>query len=130
MAVNLSVKKFQRVMAALPEAVRKPIRDETFEQADELAAAQRDEMPVGGGALAASSRVQPSDRNPMRALVMAGGPLTTRGGYDYALAQEFGTQHQSAQPFFWPPYRANKNKIRKRIKQVAVQAISRICPLT
>lgn len=129
MATNASVKKFQRVMAALPEAVRKPIRDETFAQADELAAAQRDEVPIESGVLAASIGVE-QGRNPMRAVVRAGGAITTRGGYDYALAQEFGTKNQSAQPFFWPPYRASRNKIRKRIKEVATRAINRMVPLT
>lgn len=116
-------------MNALPGDIRQAIRTEIFAQADELAARMRDEAPDETGTLARSVRVEPSPK-PMRALVRAGGPSTTRGGYDYALAQEFGTAKQTAQPFFWPTYRANKFKIRRRIKEVTTKAISRIAPLT
>ena len=78
-------------------------------------------------------------------LVRAGGALTTRSGagdqgfvrefaravrgkdanYDYALAQEFGTQHIPAQPFFWPTYRARKRRIRRAIKDSAKAAINK-----
>jgi HK97 gp10 family phage protein len=61
-----------------------------------------------------SIRVEKAKR-PTRFLVRAGGPKTTRGGYDYALANEFGTQKMPAQPFFWPTYRAEKKRIRRDI---------------
>lgn len=39
-------------------------------------------------------------------LVMAGGATTTKNGFDYALAEEFGTTKQGPQPFFYHVARA------------------------
>jgi HK97 gp10 family phage protein len=66
------------------------------------------------GKLAESIRLE-RGRHPLRVLVRAGGPLTTKDGYDHALANEFGTEKLQAQPFFWPAYRANKTKLRGMI---------------
>lgn len=147
MASNASVKKFQRVLAALPPHIRGPIRAEIFHQAELLKNQMRAAAPRGKtGALAASVRVTPGTRSRMAAMVRAGGQGTMqqvgsgffgafnaavrgRGEYDYAIAQEFGTSQTPAQPFFWPTYRANKRRIRRAIKDYAVDAISEIVPL-
>jgi HK97 gp10 family phage protein len=147
--LNASVAKFQRVLAALPEATQKPIKEAVTVQAHVLAEAMRSAAHRGEtGNLAKSIRVTPS-RFPNSALVRAGGPLTTTGGpgnqgfvreflravrgtdrpYDYALANEFGTEKMPARPFFWPTYRAHKRRIRKELKAVAVEAINQIVPL-
>lgn len=129
MAVDQSVKRFQELMAALPEGVKTPIRQETFRQAALLAGQMKIVVPVGKGTLRDSIRVEESGRNPMRALVRAGGPATTVHGYDYALATEFGTANTPAQPFFWPSYRASKVRIRRAIRRAAKDAISTMVPL-
>ena len=43
--------------------------------------------------------------------------------YDYALAQEFGTQHIPAQPFFFRPTAPRKQSMRKAIMDEATDAI-------
>jgi HK97 gp10 family phage protein len=141
MATNQSVKQFQALLSQLPPAVKGPLRAEIFSQAHELRNAMLFAVPVGGtrgklgagreggGALRDSIRVETSDRSDMRALVRAGGPTTTVRGYDYALAQEFGTSKTRAQPFFWPTYRAKKKAIRKAIKDAAKAAIGTVVPL-
>lgn len=126
---NQSVKRFQALMAALPEDVKAPIRSATFEQAEELAQVMRRIVPVVKGTLRDSIRVETSPRSNLRALVRAGGPSTTVGHYDYAHATEFGTSRQAAQPFFWPSYRASKLRIRRAIRSAAIRAIAVIVPL-
>ncbi len=146
---NASVKKFQAVMDALPDQIKAPIRREIFSQADSLRLAMSFAVKTGAtGALRASIRVEPSKFQDMRALVRAGGPKTThevgtqsgfltsfvralrgRSDYDYAIAQEFGTRREPARPFFWPTYRAEKQKLRRKIREAAKEAISHIVPL-
>jgi HK97 gp10 family phage protein len=68
--------------------------------------------------------------NPNRIRIVAGGELTTREirkgsgvAYDYALAEEFGTKHEAAIPFFWNTYRANKAGIVQRVTAGAARTI-------
>src|SRR5262245_48142681 len=126
---NRSVEKFQAVMAAIPQKIKAEIRAATFVEAGTLAAQMQFRVHVKHGTLRNSIRVEGSPQKPMRALVKAGGPTTTVHGYDYSLAQEFGTSKMSAQPLFWPTYRANKARIRRAIRTAAKDAISRIVPL-
>ena len=142
MPSNQSVKAFQALLSKLPPAVKGPLRAEIFAQANSLRGTMLFNVPVGGeggrrgagrtrgGALRDSIRVETSDRSAMRALVRAGGAATTVDGYDYALAQEFGTSKIPAQPFFWPSYRSKKKAIRKAIKDKAKAAIQTLVPLT
>jgi len=125
MATNQSVKRLQAILALLPEQMKAPVRAQVFNQAEVLRRAMILKVPVepGGGTLRDSIRVEPG-RNEMRALVKAGGAPTTVRGYDYAAAQEWGTQKLSAQPFFWVSYRSKRRQIRTAIKatiKVALQ---------
>ena len=143
------MKKFQRVMNALPDNIRAPIRAEIFHQAAVLRGDIAAAAPGGAtGNLKRSVRVTPGTRSRMAALVRAGGELTTirRGitapqsvgghrvqsvadSYDYAIAIEFGTRNIPAQPFFFSTYRAKKSKLRQAIKNEAIDAINKIVPL-
>jgi len=123
MAANQSVNRLQAILTLLPAQMKAPIRAQVFSQANVLRQAMIARVHADQGTLRNSIRVEPG-RNEMRALVKAGGPATTVGGYDYANAQEFGTQKMAAQPFFWPSYRAKKSQIRTAIKatiKVALQ---------
>jgi HK97 gp10 family phage protein len=127
---NQSVKRFQALMAAVPEDVKAPIRRETFDQAAQLAEQMKQVVAVEQGTLRDSIRVETSSRDPMRALVRAGGPTTrSPSGYQYEHAIEFGTSRQAAQPFFWPTYRANKMRIRRAIRKASIAAINAKVPL-
>ena len=122
MATNQSVTRLQRILAQLPEQVKAPVRAEVFDQAEVLRAAMQGKVPADRGTLRDSIRVEPG-RNEMRALVLAGGPNTTVGGYDYAKAQEFGTQKIPSQPYFWVSFRQKKRKMRTAIKAAVKVAI-------
>lgn len=125
---NLSVTKLQALLNLLPAELKVPILAETIRQAELLRGSMIVKVPVGGaddphrGALRDSIRIE-KGRTEMRVLVRAGGPKTTRGGYDYAIAQEFGTEKMHAQPFFWSSYRARKTTIRRALKAAAKKAI-------
>jgi HK97 gp10 family phage protein len=126
---NVSVAKLQAFFAALPPAMRAEITRATADEASRLARAMTFAAPRGvSGDLRESVRVE-QGRRPSRFLVRAGGPKTTRGGYDYALANEFGTQKMSAQPFFWPTYRAEKKRIRRNLNAAIRAALAARAPI-
>lgn len=131
MARNLSVQQFQDLMASVPKAVAAELESAVLEQANSLAWTMRFAAPRGKKSahqLQASIRVE-DGKHPLRKLVKAGGPQTTKGGYDYALGQEFGNHHAPAQPFFWPSYRLKKKSIRAGIQKKIKDAISKVVPL-
>jgi HK97 gp10 family phage protein len=82
-------------------------------EARKLAAAMRAAAPRAeedGGELRRSIRVSTTGK--LAVTIRAGGRLTTTpSGYDYSLAIEFGNEKSSAQPFFWPSYRAGRNAV-------------------
>lgn len=47
--------------------------------------------------------------------ITAGGEATTKDGYDYANAIEFGTHHAPAEPFFYPSVRVTMGKLRQEV---------------
>ena len=135
---NLSVQQFQDLMANLPKAVAAELKDVPNSQGQVLANAMRSAVPRGvdgRNELLESIRVEEGKR-PLQVFVKAGGRLTTRQvrkgsgvDYDYALANEFGTQKMNAQPFFWPTYRLMKKRIRSAISRRARKAIEKVVPL-
>lgn len=46
-------------------------------------------------------------------------------GYDYALASEFGTSKEEAEPFFYPTFREMKDGIQHRIEQAISDVVSK-----
>jgi HK97 gp10 family phage protein len=78
--------------------------------------------PVEGGELKTSVRLIPDRSKDTIVRVVAGGELTTRPSisstpFDYARADEFGTQKMAAQPFFFPTYRLMKKRIIAAMKR-------------
>jgi len=138
MARNASVQRFRSLMRKLPKAIQDDIAAEVNNQGNRLANVMR--LAVAKGVdgrneLLESIRVEPG-KQIAQVYVKAGGTLTTkevRKGsgveYDYANANEFGTQKMNAQPFFWPSYRLLKPSIRKSIKAAAKKAIGKIVPI-
>lgn len=112
-------------MMAPDDELQKYFADLPFklkEEADNLADAIKAEAPRDTGALAESVKVR-RKRNELELEVTAGGELTTkeiRAGsgvsYDYALAAEYGTSKQAAQPFFYNTFHAREDEIRERIQ--------------
>jgi HK97 gp10 family phage protein len=116
----------------LPKKLQRELAGRIKDIADELADDIRAAAPEGEtGKLKESIRVR-RGRNTLELFVEAGGNLTTkevRGGsgvpYDYALAQEFGTQKRPAQPFFYSTYRARRADIRQEIDDAVSDVISK-----
>lgn len=135
MARNLSVQQFQQLMASVPKAVAAELEGSVQEQAESLAQTMRFVAPKGKDArreLVESIRVE-NGKHPLRKLVKAGGPLTTKTSngksYDYSLGMEFGNDQVPARPFFWPAYRLKKKSIRSAIQKKIKAAISKVVPL-
>jgi len=120
-------------------ALTKRLQGEVVEAAQDALEAQGDRL-VGviraaisphskTGHLADSVRKLPAKR-PLQVRVGAGGPLTTREvrhgsgvSYDYANAEEFGTQDEPAKPFFFPSYRLMKKDMRSAVRKAIAQAV-------
>jgi hypothetical protein len=99
------------------ESTEDIIRDELTNQANEMVGVMRSRIHPLSGHLDKSIRVEqvPSRRGQPIVAIKAGGPLTTKSSakgkpYDYALAEEFGTQREAARPFFFVTVRENKQR--------------------
>lgn len=119
---------YKRLRAATP-TVEKHLAAANSKSADEIVSMAQRLVAVEEGDLRNSIRRE-SGNLPTTAVVLAGGPTTTKpvregadASYDYALAVEFGTQRQPAQPFFWPSVRANRSRYRGRAGRALRQAI-------
>jgi HK97 gp10 family phage protein len=106
--------------------VKRKLAGKIKAEADRLAGAIQDAAPVLSGKLRDSVKVR-RKRNDLDLEVTAGGEDTTREvtkgsgvDYDYALATEFGTTNEDAQPFFYPTWRARR-KISARTSTDAVE---------
>jgi HK97 gp10 family phage protein len=110
--------------------VKRKLAGKIKEEADRLAAAIQDAAPVLSGKLRDSVKVR-RKRNDLDLEVTAGGEDTTKEvtkgsgvDYDYALATEFGTTNEDAQPFFYPTYRSMQEDIRQNIADAVAEAIN------
>jgi HK97 gp10 family phage protein len=128
----MSEREVQRYFRDLPFAKKREIAEAVRDTAERIADRVRERAPEGlTGKTRQSVRVSRT-RNELTFVVLAGGPLTTRSigertynapvnvgqgedtsgrrrvaagasvNYDYALAGEFGTSRQPAQPWFYP----------------------------
>jgi HK97 gp10 family phage protein len=136
----------------LPYKLQRELAGRLKDIADDLAEDIKREAPVKTGALRDSIRVR-RGRKSLEFVISAGGPSTThtyerstgyrrdvvidgrdnrgiaRGNqgvtYDYALAQEFGTQKSPARPFFYSTYRAQAPEIRETIEQAVSEVVEK-----
>lgn len=74
----------------------------------------RQAAPEDEGALRDSVHVE-TDAQALRVTIEAGGQSTTKfskngRAYDHAMAVEYGTTHQPARPFFYPPINAREDE--------------------
>lgn len=120
---------FKRRLLALPSKVFKETNRAIEQNADEWVKEARLAAPVDpkdGVHLRPSIRHHDSETGGQ--IVRAGGEATRKpdnngGTYDYAIAQEFGTQDMQANPFFWPAYRLLKKKFGSRRSRAMNKAI-------
>ena len=97
-----------------PEAL-KALTAANYETAGEMVSTAKRFAPVRTGALQNSIHTEPGPQETGAVRVMAGGPATTKGGYDYALGVEFGTSDTPAGPYFFPSYRLGKRRHKGRV---------------
>lgn len=113
-------RKARKVMLAAREAA--------VQGGDEVASSMRYLAPREQGELVASIRVeqaasvstQVGERDFIGVLVKAGDSttvVTNKNGFQFqnAKIQEFGTQKMPANPFFFPAWRMNRARVRRRI---------------
>lgn len=102
---NASLRNFKAANADLVKNVRKNFHELTLAQGAELVGdIQRAIEHNVTSTLRDSVRFEDRsnvDGSRVTVLVMAGGPATMKDGFDYALAEEFGTTKQSPKPFFY-----------------------------
>ena len=106
MSYNPSLAKFKRELADRTATAKYNAHQLLLAKAAELAENIREAAPKQSGALAGSVRVvDVSQQSRFSArysvLVIAGGQATTRDGFDYAIATEFGTVKENPEPFFY-----------------------------
>lgn len=112
-----------RKLKRMPAEAKAEIGKALNEGADRVVTLARSLAPRDSGDLVSSIRKQPG-RHELAIDVVAGGQQTMRevregSGvyYDYAMAQEFGTENHPANPFFYPAWRALKKSIRARLSR-------------
>lgn len=124
----------RKTLERLPKVLKTKLQAGITADANALADLMRARVPVKDGDLKASIRVEPRKQaNLIGALIKAGGPTTTkpvRNGqsatYDYAMAQELGTQEMLANPFFFPSYRQKKSSIKRRASKAVREAVAEV----
>ena len=125
-------------MMAIPQKIRDEVARELEVQAANVVADMKRLVPVSSGALRDSigwtwgdapkgaitlGTVRGRRYARMAITIYAGTRDTSRGSADafYARFQEFGTVKMTANPFFYPAWRAN----RKRVKGAITRAVKR-----
>ncbi|WP_315774862.1 MULTISPECIES: hypothetical protein [unclassified Bradyrhizobium] len=102
---NASLRNFKAANADLVKNVRKNFHELALAQGAELVGDIKRAIEHNvSGTLQASVRYEDrtnADGSRVTVLVMAGGPTTMKDGFDYALAEEFGTTRQAPKPFFY-----------------------------
>jgi hypothetical protein len=121
---------FKRRLARIPARVRAEVMQHMADAAEEVAGIMR---RVGPGdrtfVLERSIRIEPEPAQ-LRVRIKAGGKDTrkaVRSGasvlYDYALAQEFGTENMPASPFFYPVWRLRRRAVRSKIQRAIRKSV-------
>jgi HK97 gp10 family phage protein len=111
------------------EKVRVANAGALLENAEDLARRIKAAAPKDEHELEQTVRVVPG-KNGVTQRVVAGGKATRRPvehgqspTFDYARAQEFGTEDLAANPFFFPVYRKRKRAMRAKQKRAIKKAI-------
>lgn len=127
---NVSVERFRKLTQELQKEVHDLAVKELNAQAEALIETIEAVAPRGptGNLIHSINKVPGKTDTVVR--IVAGGKLTVRMGvsskpYDYARADEFGTVHMTAQPFFFPTYRLRKKKIISAMKRKITASIKK-----
>lgn len=128
--VNKSVTAFRQLTVDMQREIFNDAVAELDSQAASLVQMMRSVVVHGPTSnLANSIRKEPGKKQ-TAVVIKAGGASTTTkvaGGkpYDYARAVEFGTEHVSAQPFFFPTFRLMRKKMRSAMSRKITKTIKK-----
>lgn len=117
-------KALQRRLDKIPMDVRAAAATEALLGALGLAEAMKQVVPVRTGKTKGTIRVERGKRGD-RFWVKAGGPATTEGGFDTATASEWGTQKETAKPWFYSTWRKNRKQIRAGLEKEIRKAVAK-----
>lgn len=135
MAVT-GVTQMKAKLAKMPAVVESKVRDAMEKGADEIVAMMKRLVPVDDGdlrdsigwtwgALPAGAKVVAKTRaagpNDLRLVIYAGSNKAF-----YARMQEFGTQNMPANPFFFPSYRALRDRTKRRVITASRAALKQV----
>ncbi|OYU91866.1 MAG: hypothetical protein CFE29_03180 [Bradyrhizobiaceae bacterium PARB1] len=128
-AKNQSVERFKRLTRDLMAEVLDEAVKELNAQGDDLVKAIESVAPVDEGGLKTSVRKIPG-KKVTQIRIVAGGVLTTRPSisskpFDYARADEFGTEKMQPKPFFFPTYRLKKKEMVSAMKRKVTASIKK-----
>ncbi|MDP9788721.1 HK97-gp10 family putative phage morphogenesis protein [Agrobacterium tumefaciens] len=129
----IGIEKMMRRLERIPEEVRRRTKAELMLGGREINMLQRSLVPKDDLTLAGTIRSEPLPDPQIGVVILAGGEATTKPvretekgnspEYDYALAQEFGTEDMPANPFFRPAIRVKKKQVRNRVRAAARKAL-------
>lgn len=132
MARSAQLEKFKRRLDAIPGAVKDAVKPSLEKSGTELVAKMQRAVPVDTGALRDSLTMTPGGQAtpaysqpggaqivPENAVVVTAGNTAVR----YAHLVEYGTTKAAAKPYFWPSFRALKDKIKRRTKTAIRDAV-------
>lgn len=129
----IGIEKMMRRLERIPDEVRRRAKAELMLGGREINMLQRSLVPKDDLTLASTIRSEPLPDPQIGVVILAGGEATTKPvretekgnspEYDYALAQEFGTENMPANPFFRPAIRVKKKQVRNRVRAAARKAL-------
>ncbi|MDP9875644.1 HK97-gp10 family putative phage morphogenesis protein [Agrobacterium tumefaciens] len=129
----IGIEKMMRRLERIPDEVRRRAKAELMLGGREINMLQRSLVPKDDLTLASTIRSEPLPDPQIGVVILAGGEATTKPvretekgnspEYDYALAQEFGTEDMPANPFFRPAIRVKKKQVRNRVRAAARKAL-------
>lgn len=115
--------RLQRRLDKIPIDVRAAAATEALLGALALSEAMKQVVPVRTGKTKGTIRVERGKRGD-RFYVKAGGTATTdEHGFDTATASEWGTQKETAKPWFYSTWRRNKKQIRAGLDHEIKKAV-------
>lgn len=135
MAKVEGLERLKRRLEALPKAAKTEVRAVLEKTADEHVALAKRIAPKGDKHALEQSIHKRAGRHDLSVETAAGGKATTKpttpkaarekSEYDYALAQEFGTQDMPANPFFFSSWRTMRKKVRGRATRAMRKAVKK-----
>lgn len=140
----IGLAKLHKKLQRMPDVAKTKIKAAMEQGADEIVAMMRNLVPVDSGALRDSigwtwgkapqgamtiGKMAASNlASELTITIYAGTRDKKLGDADayYARFVEFGTKHMAASPYFYVSYRANKKKVRSRIRRATTAAAKEV----